>query len=166
MVITSRPNLFKRFKKLKLFFFFLLLNNIVMAATSGTLVVKGQVSQIVSITVNPKTVSTSLPLSVSQNNKRVATIKERSNSNTGYNVKISSINQGRLVRTGGTETFSYTLKYANTLLDLSTVTVINNSSSNLVNRNRALKISYVGVPAENMVAGEYTDTILFQITAN
>jgi hypothetical protein len=71
------------------------------AATTGTLLLKGQVGQVLSILVTPETIAATLPLNVSQTDTKVATVNEISNSSTGYKVTISSANLGKLIRTGG-----------------------------------------------------------------
>lgn len=136
------------------------------AATSGTLLLKGQVSQVLSILVTPESIAATLPLDISQVDTKVATVNEQSNSNTGYKVTISSSNLGSLKRTNGTQLFPYTLKYAGSAVNLAAPQVFSNSSAASVNVNKNVTISYTGVPATQMVAGEYSDTVLFEIAAN
>lgn len=136
------------------------------AATSGTLLLKGQVSQVLSITVTPETIAATLPLDVSQVDTKVATVNEQSNSSTGYKVTISSSNLGSLKRSGGTQLFPYSLKYAGAAVNLASPQIFSNPSAASVNVNKNVTISYTGVPAAQMVAGEYSDTVLFEIAAN
>ena len=136
------------------------------AATTGTLLLKGQVGQVLSITVTPTAIATTLPLDVTQNDTKVATVNERSNSITGYKVTVSSANQGKLVRTNGSEVFSYNLKYGGQTANLGSPQTFSTGTAAAVNVNKDVTISYTGVPAENMLAGEYTDTVTFVIAAN
>lgn len=136
------------------------------AATTGTLLLKGQVGQVLSILVTPETIAATLPLNVSQTDTKVATVNEISNSSTGYKVTISSANLGKLIRTGGTEAFNYSLKYNGSAVNLASPQIFSNPSAASVNVNKDVAISYTGVPAENMVAGEYVDTVTFVIAAN
>lgn len=136
------------------------------AATTGTLLLKGQVGEVLSILVTPETIAATLPLHTSQVDTKVATVNEQSNTSDGYKVTVSSENLGYLKRTGGTELFEYHLKYNDELLDLSAPHEIPYSSVGLVNENRDVTISYTGVPAVNMVAGVYEDTLLFEISSN
>jgi hypothetical protein len=136
------------------------------AATSGTLLLKGQVGQVLSILVTPETIAATLPLDVSQTDTKVATVNEKSNSSTGYKVTVSSANLGSLIRTGGSEAFPYSLKYNGSAVDLSAPQIFSNPSAASVNVDKDVSISYTGVPAENMVAGEYVDTVTFEIAAN
>ncbi len=136
------------------------------AATSGTLLLKGQVGAVLSILVTPETIAATLPLDVSQTDTKVASVNEKSNSSTGYKVTISSANLGNLKRTSGTELFPYTLSYDGAAVDLSAADVFSNPSAAAVNVDKDVAISYTGVPAENMVAGEYSDTVTFEIAAN
>jgi hypothetical protein len=82
-------------------------------------------------------------------------------------VTITSANLGKLKRTDGAEVFPYSLKYDGTALNLSTSagTTYERWHIFYVNILRNLTISYTGKPAEQMVAGTYTDTITFEIAA-
>jgi len=136
------------------------------AATSGTLLLKGQVGQVLSILVTPEAIASTLPLNESQVDTKVATVNEISNSSTGYTVTISSANLGNLLRSGGTELFPYSMKYNNEAVNLAAADVFTNTSAAAVNVNKDVHISYTGVPAGNMIAGEYSDTVTFEIAAN
>lgn len=137
-----------------------------MAATTGTLLLKGSVAPKLSIEVTPEAIASTLPLDISQTNTIVASVREKSNSNTGYKVTISSSNLGNLKRSSGTELFPYTLKYNNVALNLASPVVNSHPSASSVNVTKDVAISYTGVPAEDMVAGDYTDTVTFTIAAN
>lgn len=116
--------------------------------------------------MTPETIAATLPLDVSQTDTKVATVNEISNSSTGYKVTISSANLGSLIRSGGSEAFPYALKYNGSSVNLAAPQVFTNPSAASVNVNKDVSISYTGVPAENMVAGEYVDTVTFEIAAN
>ena len=133
-----------------------------LAATTGSLLFKGTVPQVLSIAVTTETIATSLPLDTSQTNTKIATVQEKSNSQTGYKVTISSANQGKLVRTGGSEQFAYSMSYNNATLNL----VLTNPASSAASVNKDVRITYTGVPNEQMVAGDYVDTLTFTIAAN
>lgn len=145
---------------------FLLLSLNAYSATTGTLLLKGVVGQVLSITVTPETVASNLPLSVTQTDTKVATINEKSNSSTGYKVRITSDNLGNLKRASGTELFPYTMKYNGSSVNLSTGQNFVNSTTSTVNVNRDVTISYTGVPESNMVEGTYTDLVTFEISVN
>lgn len=136
------------------------------AATTGTLLLKGTVPEMMSITVVPETIAVALPLDITQVDTKVATVTEASNSNTGYKVTITSSNLGNLARTGGSELFPYTMKYGGQSVNLASSQVFTNSTISAVNVSKDVQVSYTGVPASNMVAGEYTDTVTFTIEAN
>lgn len=136
------------------------------AATSATLLLRGNVPEIMSIQVTPETLATNLPLSQTQTNALVAVVQEKSNSNTGYKVTIGSANNGKLVRVNGTEQFPYSLSYNSQSLNLASPVVISNPVAAAVTNNRNVAISYTGVVEEQMVAGDYSDTITFTISAN
>lgn len=137
-----------------------------LAATSGTLLLKGEVGQVLSIAVTPESIATTLPLNESQADTKVATVSEKSNLAGGYKVKVSSENVGNLERVGGTELFPYTLKYDGQQVDLASSQTFQFPTAGITDVNKDVSISYTGVDASSMVAGEYTDTVLFEIQAN
>ena len=137
-----------------------------LAATTGTLLLKGQVGQVLSISVAAEAIASTLPLDVTQQNTKVATINEKSNSSTGYKVKITSANLGNLKRTSGTELFPYSLKYSGTQVNLAGSQTFSFPTSATVDVNKDVSVSYTGVPASSMIAGEYVDTVTFEIAAN
>lgn len=138
------------------------------AGTSATLVLSGSVPKKLDISLDASAVS--LDLTVNKSDFKIATVTEKSNSNTGYKVTISSANNGSLKRVGGTETFAYSLKYGTTNLSaqntLAGDTVIGSTAAGLHNVQKDLSISYSGVAAENMVEGSYEDTLNLTIAAN
>lgn len=136
------------------------------AATSGTLLLKGSVAPKLSIEVTPEAIASTLPLDISQTDTKVASVREKSNSNSGYKVTISSSNLGSLKRDSGSELFAYTLKYDGAALNLASPVEQIHSSPASVNVSKDVTISYTGVPAEEMVAGDYTDIVTFSISAN
>ena len=139
----------------------------VFAATTGTLLLKGIVPRLVNITVTAETIAANLPLDTTQSNTKVATVNEQSNSNTGYKVTVSSANAGKLVHQSvASSNVAYTLRYNNAAVNLASAQTITYSSSASVNANRNVDISYTGVPHENLIEGNYQDTITFTIAAN
>lgn len=137
------------------------------AATSGTLLLKGVVPRLVSIVVTAETIAANLPLNTTQSNTKVAVVNEKSNSNTGYKVTVASANAGKLVhQTVAASSVNYTLRYNNSAVNLASAQTITYSSSASVNANRDVDISYTGVPHENLIEGNYQDTITFTIAAN
>lgn len=137
-----------------------------LAATSDTLLLKGNVPSRVSIDVSAEAIASNLPLDITQTNTKVASVNEKSNSNTGYKVTISSANNGSLVRDGGSEQFAYSLSYDGSALDLSNSVEQVHSSAAAVNVDKDVTISYTGIDAEEMVEGDYSDIVTFAIAAN
>lgn len=135
-------------------------------ATTGNLLLRGNVPDILSIQVTPEAEATNLDLANDQTDLKVATVQEKSNSNTGYNVTIDSANDGVLVRSGGSETFAYTMKYDGDTVDLSTADTFNNPAAAAVAVNKDVTVSYTGQDPETMIAGDYEDTVTFTIAAN
>jgi hypothetical protein len=136
------------------------------AGTTATLLLKGNIPQILDISVAAETVASNLPLTVTQTNTKVATVTESSNSNTGYKITISSANQGKLVRVSGSEQFTYALAYDGSTVALSSAQTLTRSGASAVSVNKNVTVSYTGVQASSMVAGDYTDTVTFSIAAN
>lgn len=138
------------------------------AATSGTLLLQGSVAQKISVEVTAASVASVLDLATAQTDLKVGSVNLKSNSKTGYKLKISSANLGKLKRVGGSEVFSFTLKYAGSSVGLSTAagTTITNASGSVVNVTNDLNISYAAAAAETMVEGSYEDTLTLAISAN
>lgn len=141
------------------------------AATTGTLQLNGIVPEVLSITVTPEAVAANLDLETNQSNLKVGTVHEQSNLGGGYRVTVSSSNDGALKRAGGTETIPYIFAYGGTAVSLansSTTPAIatNFSSATIGNSARDVSISYAGTPAEQLISGQYQDTLIFEISAN
>ncbi len=154
-----------------LFIFISLLSAQVFSATTGILKLRGVVEPVLSLTVNPAAIATNLDLATTQTNLVVAKVEEESNSNTGYKISISSLNDGTLLRNSGTETFPYTLKYdgaAVALAGTSTTAVVAKTvaTGGAYSGFSGVEISYTGIPAANMVAGTYDDVLTLEIAAN
>lgn len=136
------------------------------AATTGNLILRGKIQDILSIKVKAEADATTLDLATDQTDLKVASVQEKSNSASGYNVSIESANDGQLLRDGGTEVFPYTMKYDGEAVDLSTISSFSNSASAAVSVNKDVTISYSGQGVEDMIAGDYEDTVTFSISLN
>ncbi len=134
------------------------------AGTSATLLLKGTIATILNIAVTPESSASALDLSTTQSNTRVAVVQEKSNSASGHKVTISSQNLG--VLKNNNESFVYSLAYNGTVLNLASPVTQTQSAASAVTVNKNVNISYTGVPADQLVAGDYTDTITFTIAAN
>ncbi|MES2527065.1 MAG: fimbrial protein [Bdellovibrionota bacterium] len=133
------------------------------AATTATLQLKGTIAQALDISIVAEGVATSLNLTQNASSLKVATLNEKSNSNTGYKVTVSSLNNGKLKN--GTFLFPYTLGYNSQQLNLnSPQTQVYSVAAHNVTKD--VSISYTGVAQESLVAGDYTDTVTFTIAAN
>jgi hypothetical protein len=138
------------------------------SATTGTILLQTLVPKKVAISVSAVSISSALDLSTTQADLKVAVVNESSNSNTGYKVTITSANLGKLKRTGGAETFSYSLKYGGATVGLSTTSgsIFTNPATTIVNVNKDLNISYTGLSPETMIEGSYQDTVTLNIASN
>lgn len=136
------------------------------ASTTGTLLLNGTVPAVLSIDVSAEAVASNLPLDTTQTDTKVATVTEISNSNTGYNVSISSANEGQLVHQDvSSSVINYTLKYDGATIDLSGDS-FNYPTSASVNVQRDVNISYTGIDHADLIQGAYSDTVTFTIAAN
>ena len=136
------------------------------ASTTGTLLLNGTVPAVLSIDVSAEAVASNLPLDTTQTDTKVATITEISNSNTGYNVSISSANEGQLVHESvSSSVINYTLKYDGAIVDLSGDSFSYPTAAS-VNVQRDVDISYTGIDHADLIQGTYSDTVTFTIAAN
>ena len=121
--------------------------------------------------MTPQPVATALDLSSNQTDLLVGSVTEESNSNNGYKITVSSLNDGSLLRSGGAETFSYSMKYDGQSINLAgssntPVTAKTEGVGGSYNTSSDVTVSYTGVPSANMVAGTYQDTLTLEISAN
>ncbi|WP_127716070.1 fimbrial protein [Halobacteriovorax sp. HLS] len=140
----------------------------VMAATQGTLLLQGQVDQVLSLTVNPVAGHDSLDLTASPVDLNVASVNEVSNAETGYKILVRSANASSL-KNGTADQVDYTLSYGNSgALTLTTTDQVAKSvtTAGTYNVDTDVDISYTGSPAAELVQGTYSDTVTFTIQAN
>jgi hypothetical protein len=141
------------------------------AANQATLTLQGTISEVVEIAFDSvggaidKTVT--LDLTATQTNTTIASVFEKSNSATGYDITVSSANAGKLVNSaavaGITGEVPYTLEYDGV------ADVLNNPVPSRVNttagKESIVRISYTGVPATDLAAGTFNDVVTFTISA-
>jgi hypothetical protein len=136
------------------------------AATQATLLLKGVVASVLSISIQHENIASSLNLEQAASNVKVATLTEQSNSPAGYKIKAKSSNSGKLVNTSDVNSFvNYTLTYNGSQIALNSSPTQIYSTGNLKGTyTKDLKISY-NQPT-NLTAGNYEDTVQFTIEAN
>jgi hypothetical protein len=146
--------------------FLVLISTNAFSASSAVLKLVGVVPKKLDIGIDVSTAA--LDLSVNKVDFKIATITEKSNSNNGYKILITSLNLGNLVRVSGNEKFSYGIKYGGAAANLTSAAgqSFSNSSSGAVTASKDVLISYTGVAAQSMLEGSYEDTITFAISAN
>lgn len=139
-----------------------------LAATSDDLKLKGKVPKKLSILVTPDPIALNLDLEASPTALLVASVNEKSNSNSGYKITADSLNDGKLVnQQDTTQSVTYSMTYDGASVDLSLVDEVKNiATSGVHDNNSDVKIAYTGAPHETRVEGNYTDTITFTIAAN
>jgi hypothetical protein len=134
----------------------------VCADTTAVLHLKGTVPVVMSLELESESLALNLPLDVSQNNTKIGTIKEKSNSGAGYTLSISSLNNGYLKN--GTESVQYTMNYGGVSVPLNTPQTLNRTTRG--SSNRDVNITYTGAALETLKSGDFTDTVTFTIQAN
>lgn len=139
-----------------------------LAATTDDLKLKGKVPKKLSILVTPTSNALDIPLETTQTALPVASVNEKSNSNSGYKITADSLNDGKLVnQQDTTQSVTYTMNYDGTAVDLTTTDEVKNvSASGVHDDDSAVTIAYTGADHETRVEGNYTDTITFTISAN
>jgi len=138
------------------------------AAATGNLLIRGPIERRISLLVTPEVIASALDLTTTQNDLKVATLNEKSNSKTGYIVSVTSANLGKLKMVNGAEVFSYTLKLDGAPVGLNTSTgsvFTRELTKGPIDINRNVTISYTGKSVENMTEGVYSDTVTFNIAA-
>lgn len=137
------------------------------AATSGTLYLKGVIPEVISIVVTPEGVATNLDLEVDQTNLKVGAVTEKSNSDVGYKIQMSSANNGNLEHSSAT-VIPYTVNYSGSNYSLTTTpqVVKTVNTGGVYNVEEDLNISYTGIDFESKPSGDYEDTITVSIEVN
>lgn len=136
----------------------------VFAATTGTLVLQGIVPQVLNLSVSADAQASALDLTTSPVDLIVGTVQEQTNSQTGYEIYVSSANGGKLLQQSGDDELAYNLKYGDTAVNFSSsAAVVDQSTPDGYNVSRDVKISYTGKAATEMIEGTYSDTVTFTI---
>jgi spore coat protein U-like protein len=133
-----------------------------LAATTGTLFLKGNVPVNCGITVAPTAKATTLDLIAGEVGANVGSVTETCNNVNGYTISLSSANGGRLVN--GSLNAPYTIKYDvdgyRSLGAAGVVRTVVNMTSKTVKVSPIL----VTIPANpNLVGGDYSDTVTITI---
>lgn len=140
-------------------------------ASTGTLVLSGDVSVINDITVTPAASATTLDIVGGETATNVASVVEQSNNLAGYTIQIYSSNAGFLVNTSdATKSTAYQLSYdggamvtppaSGSPLTVKTVSSLNGLTT-ATSQVDADVTAYATAPA-----GQYTDTVTLSIVAN
>lgn len=145
----------------------ILTSNLIFADTTGTLLLRGSVAEELAIVVTQESGHDSLDLSASPTNLKVATVNEKSNSNSGYKIQMKSANGGELAN-GSLDSLAYEISYdGGAFVTPATAdqTVKTQSGGAVYDSNSDVNIKYTGKPASSMVEGVYEDTLTFTISA-
>ena len=139
------------------------------AASTGTLFLSGTVAAVNDLEITPNSSATSLDIVSGEINKLVATVKETSNSLTGYRIMMRSANSSKLMNTlNNSKNTDYTISY-----DGSSYFVLSNSDQvvknvsalvGLTTNSSDIKVNVS--PYGTAPAGTYVDTVTISIVAN
>ena len=144
------------------------------AATSGSILLSGNVPAILEITVTPEPGITNLPITTTQSDLLVATVVERSNKHAGYTVTLQSSNMvaGGLASptfksAGTSDSLPYSIKYGGVPVTFSSGTAVVSdvaSRTDAAGTSKGLTISFDGA---NYFLDEatYSDTLTLTIIA-
>ncbi|WP_372652683.1 fimbrial protein [Halobacteriovorax sp.] len=140
------------------------------AATQGTLLLQGEIDQVLSLTVSAETgVNDSLDLVAGESATKVAAVSEQSNSNTGYKIFLKTQNAG-LLKNGELDSVAYSLTYdgdAVSSLSTNNVEVKSVSTGGVYSHDSDVDITLTGSgSAAALTQGTYSDTVTFTIQAN
>ena len=141
------------------------------AGTSATLQLQGTISDILDISVTEIAgVTNNLDFTTTQSDLSVATANEKSNSESGYRVLLSSLNNSNFKHSIENDTIAYTLKYGEVSVDLSSSNTVPQlavsvTTTGVTTNTRDISISYNAVTAANIRSGIYSDIITLTIEA-
>ena len=138
------------------------------AATQGTLLLQGTISQVLSLSVQAEAgVNNALDLTNTESDLKVAEVTEQTNSNTGYKILVKTANAGKL-KNGSLGQVSYTMKYDGSAVALASTDTQAKSvaTGGVYNNTSDVEISYTGQSAASLTQGTYSDTVTFTIQAN
>lgn len=138
------------------------------AATTGSITISGVIAQTLSLVVRASDGSSSLNFGTEAKDLVVATITESSNTTGGYKVSLTSANSGQL-KNGALGGIPYTAKYDGKSIALKAdgqYVTSQGSASSVVNVSRDFSISYGVQNPASLMAGSYSDTLTFTISAN
>ncbi len=147
----------------------LALTGIAHAATSGTLTLQGTINQELAITVVPTDSTpndgTYSGLDLTKNTDiEVANVREVSNAQNGYRVLVS--HEGKLRnQTDNSKIFNYKLVYENSEVNIGNNIEVANVGGGVYDVNKKIRVRYTGVPAAQLVSGNYAETVTFTIQA-
>jgi hypothetical protein len=146
----------------------LLLSALKVSAETGSVFLYGIVNPTYSIQVQTEPAAGHLNILSGENLLKIASVTERSNSANGYKILISSARGGRLVNevAVGAE-LEYQVSYGGTALvsptSIATPVKISGALTEPANQVVDVAISFQGKP--NALAGTYSDTLTFEISA-
>lgn len=136
-------------------------------AVTGSITLSATVPAATAIVVTGTGSYNTLDLSTAATNLAVASIREINNTTGGYTVTAASTNAGKL-KNGSAGSVTYTAKYNGSSFTLSSSPVnvtTSPASTSVVNIVKSLQISYAAQPAGSLMAGTYSDTLTFTISA-
>lgn len=140
---------------------FLILVSFSAYSETASVSLSGTMGNILEIVVSPTGANSALNLSgaTTVTELLVATVEEKSNNPTGYQVSISSLNSFELLNTGSPHTIAYSLFYNGTQVTTDGQVVSNVTAKPAEIIAKEVRISYT--TPNNPKAGTYQDTLTF-----
>ena len=146
----------------------MLASGLVFAATTGELILTGQVNTVFSLAVTANSSASSLNIEGGESSTTVASVNEQTNNPGGYKITVASDNNGKLIHNSDTNSFvNYQISYAGgtgiqpTTAAQQVKTV--SSLSTPANVNSSVAISFTG--KQDALGGTYGDRLVFEIAA-
>lgn len=138
-------------------------------AASNEVELRGVVPRKLSLVAQPDAAASALDLEQGVIRLKVGTITEQSNSNIGYVVTVYSKNKSYLKRDDSPDSehgVLYQLEYGEKEANVTAAEGhrFEREFSGVVNVDKEVRITYAANPA--LVAGNYSDTLYFSISAN
>jgi hypothetical protein len=137
-------------------------------SASGSLALSGTVATRCALIVSALEEATSLNISSGESNALIANVTEQTNNLAGYQVTVSSTNNGKLVNAAApSQGVAYQIAYDGGALVSPTTAAkqIKNSGALTGAANHVSPVRVTIAPQPNVLAGNYTDTLTFELAS-
>lgn len=143
-------------------------SGMVFAATTGELILSGQVNTVFAITVTPDASATQLDIENGESGTNVASVNEQTNNPGGYKITVASDNDGRLIHDSDSNSFvTYQISYdggANVQPTTAAQTV-KTVASLAAPADVDSDVTITFASKTDALGGTYSDRLVFEISA-